>query len=540
MSELAIRSRLPALLLALGVTAATPSSGLAAKLVVDDPSSEGELGDDRLSLSEAIRLAGGVLSTSELSAAERAHVKGEPGATSADVIRVALRKGTILTTPAGGLPVLSGNDGDVFDGGGVVLQSGGEAIGMHSVSSRIEIRRFTFDGYPTGLLISATPGAGDLEDIRIRNNRFSGYGSGVVVKPNPGGSKGLRGLRIESNQFTTESGGGNAIAVYAASAEESGAEASDFDVSEVVIRNNDIRGGIEGIGVWGGMARPDTTVRDGRLHGVQILGNRIHDIFDLPIAVFAGFAVQGGVVTRVEVSDVVVAKNTVSTDGTPSIHIWVVSGMAVLEPGGLAEDNHLHDVTITRNRSSGGGECPGGIQLQASQNELGGGTVRGNVLERVAVVGNSVSGCQSSLALFGAVVAAGHGLVEGNTLRGVRLSGNRLSDHDRGVIVSGAAALEGSAFPLPSAQPALAQGNVADSVEVTGNRIRGGEFGVIAIGGISNVTSDAVVGNSVTRSSESRNAVRDAGTRCQAIDDVLLGDVGGSATDNHADFACSP
>lgn len=538
---------LPALVLSLALATAG-SAAFAATLTVDDRSATGSVGDDRLSLAEAIGVAGGVLSPDALSAAERARIQGEPGAGSADSVRVALRKPAILTTPAGaafGLPFLTGNEGDVFDGGGAILQPAGAlpggAIGMLTRSSRIEIRRFSFAGYPLGLVIAATPGPDDLEQIRISGNSFSGYESGVVVVPNPSGSKGLRGLLIEGNRFATETGHNNAIAVLGASPDMPDAVAADYEVEDVVIRNNDIRGGVEGIGVFGGMAKPGTTVRDGHLHGVQIVGNRISDIFDLPIAVFAGFALGGGVVTRIEVSDVLVAGNRIATDGTPSIHIWVVSGTAVGEPGGLAEDNQLHDVAIARNRTSGGGECPGGIQLQASQNELGGGTVRGNVLERVSVLSNSVSACGSGLALFGAVAAAGHGLVEGNELRDVHLVGNRLTDNVRGVIVSGAAALEGSAFPLPMPEPALVHQNVVESVDVVRNRIRGGETGIVAIGGISSVTSDAVVANSVVDSFEADNAVRDASIiRCNVQDNVLLGDVGGSATDNHADFVCSP
>src|SRR5512134_1152219 len=95
------RAGLPvlAVLLALVATGASPTS--AATLGVDDSSSTGAVGDARLSLSEAIRLAGGQLSPLDLSAAERARIDGDPGASSRDLIRVELGEASILTTPAG-------------------------------------------------------------------------------------------------------------------------------------------------------------------------------------------------------------------------------------------------------------------------------------------------------------------------------------------------------------------------------------------------------------------------------------------------------
>src|SRR5262245_42442752 len=115
----------PALALFLAVAASGTSPTFAATLSVDDPSSPGLVGDARLSLAEAIQLAGGRLSPLGLSDAERARIRGDPGASSADLIRVELGEGAILTTSASGLPALLGNEGDVFDGGGVVLRAAG-------------------------------------------------------------------------------------------------------------------------------------------------------------------------------------------------------------------------------------------------------------------------------------------------------------------------------------------------------------------------------------------------------------------------------
>ncbi|MGH7287540.1 MAG: choice-of-anchor Q domain-containing protein [Myxococcota bacterium] len=534
------------MMLLLAVAAAGASPTFAATLDVDDSSSPSVVGDARLSLAEAIRLAGGQLSMLALSDAERAQIDGDPGASTADLIRVVLGDGATLTTPAGaftGLPQLIGNEGDVLDGGGAVLRAAGalpaSAVGLLTLSSRIEIRRFSFDGYPFGVIVQATPGDSDLEDIRISKNTFSDYAFGVVVVPNPNGSKGLRGLSIDRNRFVAGAGLANAIVVLGASPQTSGAVASDYRVEDVVISRNEIRGGNEGIGVFGALSRPGGTARDGHFDGLRIVGNDVSDVFDVSIAVYAGFANGGGEISGIEVSDVEIAGNRIVSDGTPSTHIWVVPGAAVFEPGGTVENNVIRDLSIVRNGTSGGGECTGGIQIQASQNEVGGGTVSGNLLEGVEVFANSVSDCGNGVGVFSGLAAAGRGLVEGNEIRQVLVLRNRLTDNQHNVNMISGLGVEASAGPLPSPEPALIQGNLLDSISVVGNRIRGGESGILAIGGVSNLTSDEVVGNSLSSGNELDNAVSGSQFPCRVFQDVALGAEGGAASDNRADFECS-
>jgi hypothetical protein len=210
----------------------------------------------------------------------------------------------------------------------------------------------------------------------------------------------------------------------------------------------------------------------------------------------------------------------------------------VFEPGGLVEANVIRQVDVLRNRTSGGGTCTGGIQLQASQNEIGGGTARANRLEEVRVIRNSVSRCENGIGVFSGLAAAGHGLVEGNEIRSVLVRSNQLTNNPQGVNVIAGLGLEGSALPLPSPQPALIRGNLVDGVRVVRNRIRGGYQAIVAIGGISNVTSDVVTGNVVSNGRALRNTVLGVSFICRRFDDVVLGSAGGSATGNQAHFAC--
>ncbi|RIL12738.1 hypothetical protein DCC79_00485 [bacterium] len=66
---------------------ATPSLETGAAIVVNSAADPGNVGDGRLTLREAIRLAVGDLPPAALSAAERAQVTGTPGANVADAIR---------------------------------------------------------------------------------------------------------------------------------------------------------------------------------------------------------------------------------------------------------------------------------------------------------------------------------------------------------------------------------------------------------------------------------------------------------------------
>jgi CSLREA domain-containing protein len=200
------------------------------------------------------------------------------------------------------------------------------------------------------------------------------------------------------------------------------------------------------------------------------------------------------------------------------------------------ENNLIRDVSIVAQQHFGRRQCSGGIQLQASQNEIGGGVVRGNLLEGVRVYDNSVSGCENGIGVFSGLAAAGHGLVEGNEIREVLVLGNRLTGNRQGVNMISGLGLEGSALPLPSPEPALIRENLLHSIRVVGNRIRGGVAGILAIGGVSNFTSDEVTGNSLSSGKEFGN---DSQFPCKVFQDVVLGDEGGAATGNRAAFECS-
>src|SRR5436190_631376 len=71
-----------------GRAASAGSKG--ATLLVNDTDAVGMVGDNKLSLDEAIRLANGSLRQSQLSQAERQQVRGMPGPGAPDLIKVVL------------------------------------------------------------------------------------------------------------------------------------------------------------------------------------------------------------------------------------------------------------------------------------------------------------------------------------------------------------------------------------------------------------------------------------------------------------------
>ncbi len=127
-------------------------------LFVDDSRARGSLGDELLSLAEAVRLANGSLSLAQLSPEEAQHISGTPGPASVDRIQVDLGEGgRIVADPPASpgspvIPYLIDNDGDCLDSMGVVISETSAPSGASGtrnavivISSGVSIRRFEFE-----------------------------------------------------------------------------------------------------------------------------------------------------------------------------------------------------------------------------------------------------------------------------------------------------------------------------------------------------------------------------------------------------------
>ncbi len=179
----------------------------AGQLTVTDANAIGTLGDDLLSLSEAVQLANGQLVTSQLSAAEAEFVEGEPGPEMADTIQMGLEDGASVTVPDtdGWVIQVFGNDGDTLAGGGTTLLGSGITSASHNVmllgSNNLTVEGFVFEGVTQGIGIESA--GRQIGGITIRNNRFVDVSIHDVIMQNSTLAGGVVDTVIDSNSFET-------------------------------------------------------------------------------------------------------------------------------------------------------------------------------------------------------------------------------------------------------------------------------------------------------------------------------------------------
>jgi len=261
----------------IGHAAARPTG---ATLLVNDSDAVGRLGDHRLSLAEAIRLANGSLALSQLSSAERRRVRGIPGLGKSDRIRFSVEGGAIrfpvqitkkpdsdfaVLQTKSLMPVLVGNDSDEIDGKGVRFTNGpdeaaplgGAALVVES--SNFTIRNTTFERFVDGLIFRPAAGSDGMANVRVINNRFlKGGGVGFTGVSAGQERSALRNILVEGNSFLGPAHFGgtfpsklhNAIAVTGATAAvaKDAATAPDVVIEDVRILGNTVRafaGGVD-------------------------------------------------------------------------------------------------------------------------------------------------------------------------------------------------------------------------------------------------------------------------------------------------------
>lgn len=184
---------------------ATPAP-IPGQLAVNDTDAVGIVGDELLSLAEAVQLANGSLAVAELSDAESELVGGEPGPNIADTITVVLPEGTEILVPGGDTWVIElfRNDGDTVVGGGTILTAGTDELGVgHNVmligSAGLTVEGFTFDRVTQGIGIESA--GRELDGVTIRGNAFRDMLIHDIAVQNSANEGGLSNLVIENNSF---------------------------------------------------------------------------------------------------------------------------------------------------------------------------------------------------------------------------------------------------------------------------------------------------------------------------------------------------
>lgn len=184
----------------------TPTPQPPGRLTVTDTAAVGTLGDDKLSLVEAVQLANSRLTLGDLSAAEAALVRGAPGATNADAISVQLPDPATIILPGGDVWIveLFSNQGDTLIGDGVTL-SGAAGGGSHNAmligSSDVTIRGFAFADVTKAIAVESA--GNPLRGVTIDDNVFRNVQVESIHARNSLSEGSITGLRLVGNVFET-------------------------------------------------------------------------------------------------------------------------------------------------------------------------------------------------------------------------------------------------------------------------------------------------------------------------------------------------
>jgi hypothetical protein len=531
-----------------------------ARIVVTDDDATGAVGDNMLSLAEAINLANGTLSRDALSEAEADSIAGEPGAASRDEIRFDVTGGAVrfplqiqeksaidfaVLSPVSLMPPLAGNDGDAIIGDGIRFTNGPDdaidttntppfyngaplgGLGLILSSSDITVSGVTFERFILSMQVLPTGEAG-LANISITGNRFHN-GGGVGFSASTASGRGrLTALQIEDNEFLGPehfdelfpSTLHTAISVLGAGSTASNAQ----DGATVVLSDIYIAGNtIDQIGT-GVQIQPLQALfgpnRNARLSGLIIEGNIItqtQGAVDPAIYVWGAINV-GGSVSNVAMTDVLITDNTVAGNG----YLIFVAGVEVLLGGSTPSSAiSLDGIRITGNTLNPVASCVVGITTIAAFVELGGSTVSDASISNVEITENQVTGCNWGALATPVYNVGAPDISAGNVIEGLRYEGNRIEQASIGIVVAGGA-LAAEAFD----GEAGIEYNSARGVYLKNNRFSTTESGMLLAGGLARGSASGLVGyNTLSVEEIDGNSQPDCSDTpvCQIRDDADLG-----------------
>ena len=531
----------------LHVTAADAKAAPAAKVVltVNDTNPIGTAGDSLLSLDEAIRLANGTLALDKLSAAERAQVKGAPGARSRDLIT--LPKGATMTVPEGAaLSPLVGNDGDIIDGNDAVLVAGkdGKGKGFAVSSSNFTLRNLQAKGFATAVDVDF--GGRVLSNISLEKLHLVGvsFMSALLSVGATTSNGSLHGITVADSVVETgkEVVQANLIFIRAAATPPTGT------VDNVLLENvrfvrNRVDGGGLGIYLTGSLGGGHTT--NAVTRNVVFTDNIFTGQHDAAINFVGGLPAAGGRHTKVGLENVVATGNRIEAPnwgfymGNENFGAWNKM------PSGSMTDSYLRNLTVaknivTRNAKGSVGHC---ISLENGA-DFRGDQATNNVIENFRIADNDISGCVEtqrtgrSLQSLGAgvYVNAGRaslgsdnsgGTARNNMIRNIAITNNRIKDSTRGIVVNGGYNRYAGTAPDFSA----VTGNSLTGLRIEANQLQNNETGIRVVAG-DGAQGATVTGNSLTGVKIQRNSITGSKIPCETIANA------GSATGNSLNATC--
>ena len=380
----------------------TPTPPPPGVIQVTDNDAVGTVGDELLSLVEAVTLANGRLSLDQLSAAEQALVSGVPGSTQADTISVGLGIGGEIVFPGGNVWIIElfGNSGDVLRGSGSVLRGNGEAGVSHNVmlvgSSDVTIDGFTFADVTQAIGVESA--GSDLAGITISNNSFTDIVVRDITMQNSLSESVISDVTISGNTFDAP----NRLS----------------DIHSFVT----VRGG-------SGLEGQQTSASS--VEGLVITANTFtarNDSTPTCVSIAAGhvpFGVQGSVAGAM-VTDVRIANNTIIGCATA---VELVGGLAD-QASGSVTDSAISGVVLGDNTLSvgttgvdiaGGRVAPVPTSFQFSEEVDV--QMSGNAVDNVTIATMNLSDVSTGIAMTGGQFeVSGTGAADGNIVAAVSVS----------------------------------------------------------------------------------------------------------------------
>jgi hypothetical protein len=574
--------------IASSAAADAPAPNEGATLNVDDGDGVGKLGDDRLSLAEAIALANGERALDVLSASERTHVQGLPGAGRADRIQVHVNE-IVLPAPEptkSALPRLIGNDHDSLDGHGVVLkESGAQAVGtaLVAASSGLAIENFVFDNIWRGILIDPQ-GPVEVHDITVRKNHFLGVaGSAVEISGSRMGSGGsLREISVDENEFmlpTTPTGFSYGVAIRSCqldSPDDVAAVAEGMltgvSLDGIYVRKNTIRGGAETIVVNVASIHGKGEITDCALRRLviddNVLGGSFDMLVNINVAITYAFTASisslgmaqnalgppgsAAALRGIVLEDVEIERNKMDGAQTAALSLYAgIQSISSEDPNlTVVEDIALRKVRIKDNTHAnleGKRTICSGINLVAGHFDyVSGGRSSNNEASDIEITGNSFSGCESGIRVVAAEVIGGGGEARENRISDVKILENKLTDNNVGLQLLAAEGVPPSALfamlKVDFPNVGTMENNVVERAEVRANEITGNRVGFELIGGRSSSTADTpgdILRNNALEdvTLEGNTILNNDDQDCLAQSDVVVGQAG-IAEGNTAPSSC--
>lgn len=525
--------------------AAEFTASTSATLLVNDTSATGSVGDSKLSLEEAIRLANGSLALSRVSAAERAQIHGTPGPGTADLIRVALPKGAVIGASTA-LTVIRGNTDDTIDGNGVTLAGDGNGTAMTLSSSDFMLKNVTIKGFGTDLAID--PAGQPLHHITVTNVHLDPASGGALLVGSTKSNGSLNGLIVTHSVFdggtlstsewetrSTQSTFSNSTAGLPAASllvvgigaglAQSGHPVSNTSLDNVLFAHNTVTNGFEGLYVFGGVTH-NSVIDNSVTQNVRLLDNQFPNVPDASLNAIGSEGIGSG-------SDNGVENLTISGNDVTARDWGIALWGGETYGDGFSQDNFVRNVDIGHNNVvgapgpdfAGTSEC---IDLEGAWTTIAQGVQAGSSISDVRVNNNQVSGdCTVGIKATGGVAEVPPSSVTaGNSVHDVSIQGNDVRGASTGLEIEGGYTLG----PVGT----LVAGNAVRSVRVAQNSFigNGSAPGIRMIGGFSQANS-VVTGNLVAAITFARNVVQGYSATCTTVVNM-----GSHASDNYNSVSC--